>query len=136
MSEHLLHESPFYRVSVKALIFDDQQRLLVMREADGGWEIPGGGWEHDETLTQCVERELAEELGVQAVSVDESRMIPCVGPGNRYHRLKLAVAVRVASHQFTLGDGMQEIRWVTREQFVKLPVDNGDEVLQAQRDLL
>jgi 8-oxo-dGTP pyrophosphatase MutT (NUDIX family) len=47
--------STFYRVSIKALVFDDRNRLLVGLTKDEeapGWEIPGGGWEHDETFEQ------------------------------------------------------------------------------------
>lgn len=58
--------SPFYRVAVKGLIFDDQQRLLMCQTAHGKWEVPGGGWEFDETIEQAFSRELHEELGIDA----------------------------------------------------------------------
>jgi ADP-ribose pyrophosphatase YjhB (NUDIX family) len=54
--------SPFYRVSVKALVFDRDGRLLVVQEPDGLWEVPGGGWEHGESFEECLARELAEEI--------------------------------------------------------------------------
>jgi hypothetical protein len=54
--------SPFYRVSVKALVFDRDGRLLVVQEPDGLWEVPGGGWEHGESFEKCLARELAEEI--------------------------------------------------------------------------
>lgn len=56
-----------YRVSAKALIKDDQNRLLLIKEGnDSGLELPGGGIEHGETATQALKRELQEELGVEA----------------------------------------------------------------------
>ena len=42
--------SPFYRVAAKAIIFDDQQRMLMVFTDDGNPEVPGGGWEHDESF--------------------------------------------------------------------------------------
>ena len=32
-----------YRISVKALIRDDAGNILLVRENDGSWELPGGG---------------------------------------------------------------------------------------------
>lgn len=128
--------SPFYRVSVKAVIFDEHCRLLVIRDRDGGWEVPGGGWEHGETLTACVRRELLEELGVELDSIDESLIVPCAGPGRHYQRLKLAVPVTLTNHNFTLGDGMQEARFVTASELAVLTFHNGDDVLVSQLEPL
>jgi ADP-ribose pyrophosphatase YjhB (NUDIX family) len=118
--------SPFYRVSVKALIFDSDQRLLVLRDRGNRWQIPGGGWEHGESLEECVQRELGEEMGVSAASIDLSRMYPCVGRA----RLKLTVAVTLNPGELRVGDGMQEARYVTRTQFGALVLGGGDDVLE------
>lgn len=48
--------STYYRVSLKALIFDTQNRLLVLRGENGKWELPGGGWEHGESVEACLRR--------------------------------------------------------------------------------
>jgi len=55
-------DNTFYRVSVKAIILDSNQRLLVFKDKAGDWEVPGGGWEHGETLQGCLIRELQEEV--------------------------------------------------------------------------
>jgi ADP-ribose pyrophosphatase YjhB (NUDIX family) len=61
-----------YRVSTKALITDDQGRLLLVREDDDPWwGLPGGGLEHDESITQGLKRELMEEVGAELASFDE-----------------------------------------------------------------
>ena len=84
--------SPFYRVSVKALVFDADDRLLVVQEPAAHWELPGGGWEHGETLEQCLARELHEELDAHLDSVDLSTQRAWVGPGasGRYLKARLA----------------------------------------------
>jgi 8-oxo-dGTP pyrophosphatase MutT (NUDIX family) len=126
--------SPFYRVSVKALVLDEQQRLLVVREGDTYWEIPGGGWEHGETLEQCVHREIQEELGVGVRRIDTRGMLPWVGSagGDEYQRLKLTVSVELDSQDFQLGDGMTATRYVTPAELASLPMHNGEEALQAE----
>ena len=117
--------SPYYRVSVKALIFDAAKRLLVLRDRDNRWQVPGGGWEHGESLEQCVQRELQEEMGVSAASIDLSRLYPCPGRA----RLKLTVGVVLAPGEIRVGDGMQEARYVTRDEFATLTLGGGDDVL-------
>src|SRR5579875_2422811 len=109
--------SPFYRVSVKALVFDAENRLLVVQESAGHWELPGGGWEHGETLEQCLARELDEELHAHLVSIDLStqRAWPAIGASHRYHRLKLTVHARLASCVISPDQEIRAARWVTPE---------------------
>jgi ADP-ribose pyrophosphatase YjhB (NUDIX family) len=52
-----------YRISVKAVIRDESGRTLLLREADGSWELPGGGLEHGEDPTEGLTREIQEETG-------------------------------------------------------------------------
>ena len=52
-----------------ALIEDGQGRVLVAQRSasmrhPGCWEFPGGKQDADETLEQCLIREIAEELGL------------------------------------------------------------------------
>jgi 8-oxo-dGTP pyrophosphatase MutT (NUDIX family) len=60
----------FYRVSTKALITKDDKVLLIM-EADGRWELPGGGMEVDESFESGLKREVKEEIGVNPVTISK-----------------------------------------------------------------
>jgi 8-oxo-dGTP pyrophosphatase MutT (NUDIX family) len=52
--------------SVTALIYDDEGRLLLVRQRDGGvWSTPGGSMEPDETPADAVAREAWEETGLR-----------------------------------------------------------------------
>lgn len=56
-----------YRVSVKAAIYDAQGKILLLREKDGSWDLPGGGLEHSEDPRQALMRELSEETGMAII---------------------------------------------------------------------
>jgi 8-oxo-dGTP pyrophosphatase MutT (NUDIX family) len=61
--------STYYRVTIRAIIFDERMRVLVIEDEDGRYELPGGGWEYNETFEECIRREIKEELGVDALFV-------------------------------------------------------------------
>lgn len=60
----------FYRVSTKALIVRNEKVLLVM-EADGKWELPGGGLEVGESFESGLRREIKEEIGVALLAISK-----------------------------------------------------------------
>lgn len=62
----------FHRVSIKGLICDEQNRFLLMQEANGFWDLPGGGMDHGETPAACLRREIKEEMGLEIVAMDKT----------------------------------------------------------------
>lgn len=56
--------------SVTGIVFDDQERILLVRQADDGvWSAPGGVIEPDETPADAVVREVWEETGLHTTPV-------------------------------------------------------------------
>lgn len=51
------------RISAYGLLLRDDKVLVVKTHSDN-WELPGGGCEDGETLTQTVQRELKEEANI------------------------------------------------------------------------
>lgn len=137
MDEFLAHlPSPFYRATVKALIFDEQHRLLVVQNDEGEWEIPGGGWEHTESLEACVARELAEELHAAVKSVGTVFFTYRGRNKKGYMQLRLAVPVELASLDVKPGDEMVAFKFVTHEEFLKLPFGNDEGPVTDGVDLI
>lgn len=122
-----VQDSPFYRVTAKALIFDDARRLLLTRNGEGFWEVPGGGWEHDESFADGLAREIQEELGVGVTSVgDVLFMYRGVNRRHGFRSLRIVVPVELSSHDLVVGDGMVEARFFDREEFLTLDMTRAE----------
>jgi ADP-ribose pyrophosphatase YjhB (NUDIX family) len=121
---------PFLAVSA-AIIRDG--RILVVRRArppaDGLFSLPGGLVETGETLTEAVEREVAEETGLaiepvalagfrEAIMRDGEQRV-------KRHFVILSFASRWRGGEFLLNEELSEARWVTREELARLPTTDG-----------
>lgn len=118
-------KSPFYRVSLKAVVRDDAGNVLVTGEPDGKYELPGGGWDHDESVDAGMRREIQEELGVEVTRVGNTLFV-YKGRTERPHvMMRVAVEVELADHNFTFNqddpnETLTEARFVGREEFLQL----------------
>lgn len=55
---------PKHIVAAAALITRTDGRVIILKNARGEWEFPGGQVEEDETIIQGLRREIEEETGV------------------------------------------------------------------------
>lgn len=125
--------SPFYRVTAKALIFDEQNRLLVYKNKEGHYEIPGGGWEYGETFEDCLRRELMEELGVQPAHI--SRPVCFWARPHKDHgfmMLRIGAYAELASTDFTENSEHEAVQFVTQDEFMALPLGLYEGDVQTQ----
>lgn len=61
-------ETECIKVGVEAFVVKNGQLLLGMRKnvaGHGSWALPGGHLEQGEILTECLRRELQEEIGIE-----------------------------------------------------------------------
>lgn len=57
--------SGYYRVSVKALVFDESRtKFLITQEERGWWDLPSGGLDWEEDPHTGLRREIDEEMGL------------------------------------------------------------------------
>src|ERR1700683_1452939 len=54
------------KIDVRGAAFMDGRVLLVQEASDGGWTLPGGWADVNQSAGECVVREIAEESGFQA----------------------------------------------------------------------
>ncbi len=92
-------------------------RRLVKGEMGGLWEFPGGKVEANETVVECIEREIREELGIQVLVQEHLVTIE-----HQYAKFRLTLFVH--NCQYVGGEPQalesEEIRWVTPEEITKL----------------
>ena len=107
-------------VTVDAVIFalrdGDLQVLLVKRRHppfQGGWAIPGGLIEMDETLEAAARRELQEETGLTGVSLEQLYTFgdPGRDPRGRSITVVYLAAVSAGSVAPRAGDDAAEVGW-------------------------
>ncbi len=129
--------SPFYRVGVKALIYDAQHRLLLLENEDGELELPGGGWEHDESLEACVRRELEEEIHAAVRTISPIRFMYQGRSSRGWHTLRAVVEVELEPDaQIVPDDGLTGYRFVSEEEFRALPNSSSNKLAQDHADIL
>jgi ADP-ribose pyrophosphatase YjhB (NUDIX family) len=57
------------KIDVRGAVFRDERILLVREALDGGWTLPGGWADVNQTARECVEREIREESGFEARAI-------------------------------------------------------------------
>lgn len=128
---------PHYTVT--AAIIQCEERVLIARRPPNGllggmWEFPGGKQENGETLPECLEREIMEELGVP-VQVGEPFGI------YRHAYTHFKVTLHAFGCRLTGAEPQplhaSEIRWVTPVELSAFPMGKIDRqiasVLQQQQ---
>ena len=125
-------QEPFYRVAIKALVFDAEHRLAIVINKDGLAEIPGGGWEADETIEACITREVQEEVNGKVAQVGP---VKCVVRSKSAHgwpviRVLLTVELRDTS-DLRPGEGMRAVRFLSKEEFEQQDFALTDHAIKA-----
>jgi len=60
---------PTPKVDVRGALFRGERILMVREVSDGGWTLPGGWADVNQTASECVEREEREESGFEARAI-------------------------------------------------------------------
>lgn len=96
-----------------ALIWEDGKLLLAQRlpgsHLGGFWEFPGGKQEPGESLPQCLEREVEEELGLKIRAVEPLLTVEHAYE-SKHVSLHVFRCVTVSGKPRAIE--VQEIRWV------------------------
>ena len=97
------------KVDVRAVVFDDSERILLVRErADGLWSLPGGWADVNESAAGVVAREVWEEANMQVRPVRLLAVLDRSLQGHRplfaYHVYKMFFLCDIVSGTPAAGD--------------------------------
>jgi A/G-specific adenine glycosylase len=126
---------PHYDVTA-AVIRQDGRVLIAQRPLEGMlgglWEFPGGKQEGNETLAECLQREIKEELGLE---IEVGPPLVTVKHGYTHFRITLyAFECRLLGGQ-PEARGVADWRWVTLNEIETFPFARTDlQIIEALKN--
>ena len=123
-----VYDWPRPMVTVDAVVFafvGKQAKLLLINRKNepfkGRWALPGGFVDMDEELEQAAKRELAEETGLQGVSLEQMHTFGECGrdPRGRQVTIVFAGVARDNLDSIKAGDDAADARWFDVENLPK-----------------
>ena len=123
-----MYPNTFYRVSVKALIRDNEGKVLVIKENQDTWSLPGGGLDHGEKPEDGIKRELKEELAIDKANILGVKNVTTLELKlKKAWLLWIVYEVELESNKFIFGDG------VTATKFIDVnELKNSDDIFEQQ----
>lgn len=122
-----------YRISMKALIYDENGKFLLSRESDGRWDMPGGWLDHGEHPIVWLKRELMEEMWLEVTWIAKAPKYFITA--NRILSAKtpwvanVCYEVTVKNLDFTPSSECEQIGFFTPEEALQLRLFENVEVL-------
>ncbi|MDM9380950.1 8-oxo-dGTP diphosphatase MutT [Chlorogloeopsis sp. ULAP01] len=128
---------PPHKIIGVAVIWNEQRQILIDRRLPKGvmgglWEFPGGKIEPGETIKDCIQREIYEELGI-VIEVGEH----LITIDHTYTHLRVTLTVHNCRHITGIPQPIEcdEVRWVSLDELEQFafPEANVD-IIKALRE--
>lgn len=107
-----------FRISIKGLVRNENNRVLVVKEARRThWDLPGGGMDHGESIKQAIQREFNEEVSLagdftyRILGVEE----PSLLERTKVWQIRLIFEIIPTNRQFSPGKDGDEILFINPE---------------------
>ncbi len=104
-----------FRVSLKAVIFNMQGEVLVVKEhGRDWWDLPGGGMDHGETIKESLARELKEEVQLRGdfscrpILIEDPKLLS----EHNFYQIRAIYVVHPEELLFEVGEDGDELSFV------------------------
>jgi 8-oxo-dGTP pyrophosphatase MutT (NUDIX family) len=115
------------KTSVKALFYSND-RVLMLKDDKGNWELPGGKLEFGEHPQDTLKRELEEELALNDVSIDEVINVwdfTAKYMDDDYQFVIIVFKCSSLEYKITISDEHTEYKWADHFEIDTLPMKDG-----------
>ena len=138
------YEYPRPAVTADAVIFgfDNHELHVLLIERGvapfrGMWALPGGFMRMNETIDQCVRRELREETAMTDVYLEQMHVFSSTNrdPRGRVVTVAYIALVRPGDYQVVGGDDATRAQWFSLEWLPTLAFDHSDIISFARKYL-
>ncbi|GAB1538112.1 hypothetical protein NUACC21_07700 [Scytonema sp. NUACC21] len=109
---------PPHKIIGVAIIRNDLGQILIDRRRSEGvmgglWEFPGGKVEPNETVQECIKREIHEELGIE---IEVGKHLLTID--HTYTHLRVNLTVHECRHLSGIPQPLEcdEVRWVNLDE--------------------
>ncbi len=112
------------------VVFEREGKYLLLKDAKGNWELPGGSIDFAENSDDALRRELSEELGLVDGDYTVGELmgkfnIICKKSEASYHFLALVYRGELNRDDIKLSDEHSELGWFSKEELLKLKMVDG-----------
>ena len=111
-NKEVISVSNLHKVSVAALVTNDEGKILLVRSPWRGWEYPGGLIEPGETFEEALHREVREEAGVEIEITGFVGICKNVG----LDIVNIDFKARYTGGELTTSEESTEVGWFTAEE--------------------
>ena len=113
---------------VTCAIIEHEGRYLICRRAPGQnlagyWEFPGGKIEPGETVEECLERELFEELGIRTRASQVIAVTDIPGKEKKYRLMALQTEILGGKLGLTVHDAVE---WASKDEMASYKLAPAD----------
>jgi 8-oxo-dGTP diphosphatase len=119
-TEHYGKEYPYHNrdhtyVVVKSIILNEKNEILLAHRAQdpyiGSWDFPGGRMKSFETVHECLQREITEELGVKSTVGNLFHVYSDKGANPKFARVMPLYFTKIHSTVFNKNIEMDDFAW-------------------------
>jgi len=125
----LIGKEKVFAITARAIVQDDLQRILLVKRSDNGlWVMPAGSIELEESILDCVKREVFEETGLTVLSAEpiaiysEPRFSFVTSYGDPYQMFSMVFMVQEWSGKLlSQTDETVDARFYARDELPDMP---------------